>query len=1061
MKKIRFAYYVPMMLLLAAGCSQMEETEPVVVSGSRILKAVLESEPRTRTHLSGPDSQGIYYPYWSDKEEIAVYVDGIRTPDKYTLVDGAGTVSGVFAGTIEGVDKVALYPYSAKTSEGLQGKVLNLELPSVQPYREGTFGEGIFPMLAVGSSDELSFRNLCSVLRLSMTGEVAVQSIRFVAHDGWMPVSGKATVRTDFLDEPELVMADDGPNSVTLDCGYVPLDPSKVTEFFIVIPHGTYRGGFSVEVKTFNGTVTRSTSADIVFKRSQVRSIPTFECVADGEIDPDDIPYNQIWYKSSNGKVFDPRGPFDRAILSNTYTDGKGVIVFDGPVTKVGEDAFSSSRITGIALPNSIETIDRYAFYGAEIPSFHTPENLRSVGDYAFVECRSLVRIHGSHASSDEKALVLDDGKMAAYALGALDKDLVIPDGVKSVAHALFRYSDILETVTFPESVTALEDWAFKDCPSLREFKGHNGHVPDGRSFVNDGGALSALAGYGLVDYVMPESVLFFYNDIFQNQKSLHSITFSALSPPSASSGCFDGSENLEYFYGPGVTDDHHCISFWNDFLFAVTNVLPVEYKMPDLGSVTRTNAYLFRDNSTVERLILPDNLLSIGSGFGRNMKKIRSVTMPSNLTSLGSNAFQGVTTLDTLYLRSFTPPAYDESGSYAGFGHEGLVICVPKGFEDLYMNSSDWSRYSDYIQGYVYSDLTNPDYYISTDYSRDGEATRLQKAKKGAGIDLVLMGDGFTDVQVADGTYRSVMDKMMEAFFSEEPYTTYRDLFNVYCVDVVSATEGYDHPGQALSGWFGNGTEVGGNDSKCMEYARSVIGDDRMDNALIIVAMNSTKYAGTCWMYYPSAGDYGCGFSVAYFPIGTSDEGLEQLVHHEAGGHGFAKLADEYAYENNGTIPQEEIDDRSVNVPYGWWKNADFTGDPEKVKWAHFLADDRYQYDGLGCFEGAFTYWRGAWRPTENSIMRYNTGGFNAPSREAIWYRIHKLAYGESWQYDYEEFVAYDAVNRKTAASTAATHGYAPERPFTPTAPPVVVGKTWREAMAEGPDTPVIRGRK
>ena len=245
MKKIRFAYYVPMMLLLAAGCSQMEETEPEVVSGSRILKAVLESEPRTRTHLSGPDSQGIYYPYWSDKEEIAVYVDGIRTPDKYTLVDGSGTVSGVFAGTIEGVDKVALYPYSAKTSEGLQGKVINLELPSEQPYREGTFGEGIFPMLAVSSSDELSFRNLCAVLRLSMTGEVAVQSIRFVAHDGWMPVSGKATVRTDFLDEPELVMADDGPNSVTLDCGYVPLDPSRATEFFIGIPPGTYRGGRS------------------------------------------------------------------------------------------------------------------------------------------------------------------------------------------------------------------------------------------------------------------------------------------------------------------------------------------------------------------------------------------------------------------------------------------------------------------------------------------------------------------------------------------------------------------------------------------------------------------------------------------------------------------------------------------------------------------------------------------------------------------------------------------------------------------------------------------------
>ena len=36
-----------------------------------------------------------------------------------------------------------------------------------------------------------------------------------------------------------------------------------------------------------------------------------------------------------------------------------------------------------------------------------------------------------------------------------------------------------------------------------------------------------------------------------------------------------------------------------------------------------------------------------------------------------------------------------------------------------------------------------------------------------------------------------------------------------------------------------------------------------------------------------------------------------------------------------------------------------------------------------------------------------------SAPSREAIYYRIHKLAYGASWKYDYETFVSWDAKNR------------------------------------------------
>ena len=210
---------------------------------------------------------------------------------------------------------------------------------------------------------------------------------------------------------------------------------------------------------------------------------------------------------------------------------------------------------------------------------------------------------------------------------------------------------------------------------------------------------------------------------------------------------------------------------------------------------------------------------------------------------------------------------------------------------------------------------------------------------------------------------------------------------------------------------------------------------------------MNSTSYAGTCYMYYTNSGDYGNGASISYFPTGTNETELEQVLHHEAGGHGFTKLADEYAYEEYGTITADEIQERSRMEPYGWWKNVDFTNDPTRVKWAHFLSDTRYANDGLGVFEGGLTYWSGVWRPTENSIMRHNTGGFNAPSREAIYYRIHKLAYGDSWQYDYETFVEWDAKNRKTAATRGVPYRIETPKNFKPLAPPVVIKKSWRDA--------------
>ncbi len=336
---------------------------------------------------------------------------------------------------------------------------------------------------------------------------------------------------------------------------------------------------------------------------------------------------------------------------------------------------------------------------------------------------------------------------------------------------------------------------------------------------------------------------------------------------------------------------------------------------------------------------------------------------------------------------------------------------------------------------------------YESTDYSHDGEVTTLQDAATGNGIDIILMGDGYSDRQIAAGEYMSDMQFASESMFSEEPYKTFRNLFNVYAITVVSKNEGYSPYGEtALDCYFGVGTEVGGNDATCFSYAQKAINDERMDEALIIVIMNSDNYAGTCYMYYPenTNSDYGSGISIAYFPKGNDATVFAEGVHHEAGGHGFSKLADEYAYEDMGAIPDSEVlRTRGQQDDWGWRKNVDFTNDLSSIRWSHFLADNRYIYDGLGAYEGGLTYWSGVWRPTENSIMRYNTGGFNAPSREAIYYRIHKLAYGVEWQYDYEEFVTYDAINRKTSAST---YNVPYVYDFIPLHPPVVVNKSWRD---------------
>ena len=64
--------------------------------------------------------------------------------------------------------------------------------------------------------------------------------------------------------------------------------------------------------------------------------------------------------------------------------------------------------------------------------------------------------------------------------------------------------------------------------------------------------------------------------------------------------------------------------------------------------------------------------------------------------------------------------------------------------------------------------------------------------------------------------------------------------MFNVYSVKAVSQNEVYANGTQTkFSGYFGERTEVGGNDSIVFSYAQKAISAERMNEALIVVMMN------------------------------------------------------------------------------------------------------------------------------------------------------------------------------------------------------------------------------
>ena len=297
-----------------------------------------------------------------------------------------------------------------------------------------------------------------------------------------------------------------------------------------------------------------------------------------------------------------------------------------------------------------------------------------------------------------------------------------------------------------------------------------------------------------------------------------------------------------------------------------------------------------------------------------------------------------------------------------------------------------------------------------STDFSKDGEVKVLQKATKGKGLPVILMGDGFIDAQIDDGTYDEVMKKAYENLFTEEPVKSLKNYFSVYSVTAVSKSNiiGYGYETAFNCNLEGEGsTLITGDNYAAISYTHCVKNID-YDKVLAIVILNTNSYAGTT--YYGFTNPQMTEFAVAYCPIIKSLESEEfrQVLIHEAIGHGFAKLEDEYD-TGTGAIPKEEKQEiQRLQSEYGWAQNVDFTNNENAVLWSRFLEDERYTDEHISIIEGACTYATGVFRPTEKSMMNENDTGFNAPSRKAIYDRVMKEGQGTE-DYDYESFVSFD----------------------------------------------------
>ena len=445
---------------------------------------------------------------------------------------------------------------------------------------------------------------------------------------------------------------------------------------------------------------------------------------------------------------------------------------------------------------------------------------------------------------------------------------------------------------------------------------------------------------------------------------------------------------------------------------------------------------YMFYDCRALKELDLSNfdthNVMEMGGLFWGcySLEKLDISSFTSDRLDYAAGLFSWCTSLLKLNMGSFNLSSLSNNfytcHKLASRSRNCAILCTPSTKEVLLSFDAHLSTCESYVQWFLPGDvlpdlsiINDPALYYSTDYSQDKKVKLLNVATEGNGVNVVIMGEAYTDRLIADGTYERDMVDAMNQLFSVEPLKSFKHLFNVYMVNAVSENEVLEKDGGFTTfkyHYYDGGEKIDCDDFAINDYLYEAVGQRRgREDTEVTTLIVVNDYSGNGVAMVVGGGystgehyDYPAKIAgVAFVCKSLNSEPFHYTTCHEFG-HAFAALHDEYIRYSGEMEEWESESKKNSQSILGWWPNVSFTSDPSQVSWRRFMEEGSgYGEDEVSIIEGAY-YSHGIWRSVSNSMMSMG-GEYSVPAREAMYKRIHKLAYGDNWQYSFEDFVNWD----------------------------------------------------